>query len=60
VRIVTDVTGISRRQARGLLRKAGGSSKVAILMHARKLNRGEAVKRLKACGASLRRATEKE
>jgi N-acetylmuramic acid 6-phosphate etherase len=59
-RIVMTVTGLTREKAHSLLRRAGGSSKVAILMHERKLSRREALARLASCEGSLRRALMRE
>jgi N-acetylmuramic acid 6-phosphate etherase len=58
VRIVMEVTGVTRSQARALLKKARGWAKVAILMHFRKVDFGGARKLLAACGQSLRKAIE--
>ena len=57
-RIVMEVTGVTRPQARALLKKARGWAKVAILMHFRKVDFDGARKLLAACGQSLRRAIE--
>ena len=57
-RIVKEVTGISRPRARTLLRRAQGSTKVAILMHLKGLSCRDAHALLKRCNGSLRRALE--
>ena len=57
-RIVMRLARVSRRAARGLLDRAGGRVKVALLMHAANLSRPAAVRRLNRCGQSLRRAIE--
>ncbi|MCX5655841.1 MAG: N-acetylmuramic acid 6-phosphate etherase [Planctomycetota bacterium] len=59
-RIVMEVTGVTRPQARALLKKARGWAKVAILMHFRKVDFGGARKLLAACGQSLRKAIESQ
>ena len=59
-RIVMEVTGLNRRQARRLLSRAKGMVKVAVLMHRRDLTFGEARARLKRCGESLRAALEEK
>jgi N-acetylmuramic acid 6-phosphate etherase len=55
-RIVMAVTGLSRSSARRLLVRAGGRTKVAIVMHFRKMGRTEAARLLRRCNESLRRA----
>jgi len=57
-RIVMEVTGLSRRQARQLLGQAKGMVKVAILMDRWELTYEEARNRLKRCAGSLRAALE--
>jgi len=57
-RIVMDVTGVTRPQARTLLKKARGWAKVASVMHFRKVDFSGAKKLLAACGESLRKAIE--
>jgi len=57
-RIVMEVTGVTRPQARALLKKARGWAKVAILMHFRKVDFDGARKLLVSCGQSLRKAME--
>ncbi|MEN6335208.1 MAG: N-acetylmuramic acid 6-phosphate etherase [Phycisphaerales bacterium] len=58
LRIVTELTGLSRPKAKSLLQQAEGKVKPAIVMHFRKVDLSGAVKILKACGQSLRRAVE--
>jgi len=53
-----ELTGLSRRRARALLSRAEGAVKVAVVMHARDVSRGEARRRLARCGESLRAAME--
>ncbi|HUU31077.1 MAG TPA: N-acetylmuramic acid 6-phosphate etherase [Phycisphaerae bacterium] len=55
-RIVMEVTGAGRPQARTLLKRARGRAKVAILMHVGQVDFDEAQRLLRACGESLRRA----
>jgi len=55
-RIVMGITGLSRRGARALLRRADGRLKVALVMHLRDVARDEARKLLKAAGGMLRKA----
>jgi N-acetylmuramic acid 6-phosphate etherase len=57
-RIVTGLTGLGSAAARGLLRRAGGRPKLAVLMHARGLSAGAARRRLAAHGDDLRAALE--
>ena len=59
-RIVMNVTGLGRRQARAVLARADGRAKVAILMHLGGFGREEARKRLAECDQSLRRALSQE
>ncbi len=54
-RIVAEVAGIEREDARGLLERAGGSVKFAIVMHALGVDRDEAERRLDADGGVIRR-----
>ena len=54
-RIVAEVSGVSREDARVLLERAGGSVKLAIVMHALGVDRDEAQKRLDAGGGVVRR-----
>jgi N-acetylmuramic acid 6-phosphate etherase len=55
-RIVMDVTGLSRRRAQALLRRADGRVKAALVMHYRKVDLYEALRILKDADESLRRA----
>jgi len=57
-RIVMSVTGLTRPRARALLKRARGQTKVAIVMHHRRLDFAAARDRLKACDGSLRKAME--
>jgi N-acetylmuramic acid 6-phosphate etherase len=54
-RIVAEVCGIDRDAARALLADAGGSVKLAIVMHALGVSREEAERRLDAAGGVIRR-----
>jgi N-acetylmuramic acid 6-phosphate etherase len=58
LRIVTELTGLSRPKAKALLTRADGKVKFAVVMHFRKVNLAEAVEILNACGQSLRKAME--
>jgi len=58
VRIVMDVTGLSRSRARTLLRRAGGKVKPAIVMHSRRVDLSAALAILDECEQFLRRAIE--
>lgn len=53
-RIVVDVCGVSRDDARGVLTRAGGSVKVAIVMQRLGLDRQAAAKRLEQAGGRIR------
>ena len=55
-RIVMDVTGLSRRRAQALLKRAEGRVKAALLMHYRQVDLHEALRILDDAGQSLRRA----
>ncbi|MFN3467916.1 MAG: N-acetylmuramic acid 6-phosphate etherase, partial [Candidatus Brocadiales bacterium] len=55
-RIVMEVTGLSRGDSRGLLKKAHGQVKTALLMHLRRLSYREARRRLLLSGGFLRKA----
>jgi len=59
VRIVMEVTSLSRRAAQRLLERAGGKVKAAIVMHYRKVDLSEALKILEDCDQSLRQAIRK-
>ena len=54
-RIVAEVSGVSREEARALLERAGGSVKLAIVMHALSVDPTEAQNRLDAGGGIVRR-----
>jgi N-acetylmuramic acid 6-phosphate etherase len=54
-RIVSEVSAVSREQARALLERAGGSVKLAVVMHALGIERDEAQQRLDASGGIVRR-----
>ncbi len=56
-RILMEVCGIDRKQAYVLLREAGGSVKVAIVMHKLDLTREDAEAKLAEAGGAIRRAT---
>jgi N-acetylmuramic acid 6-phosphate etherase len=55
-RIVSEVTGLDRRSAGELLRRAGGGVKVALVMHFRKIGRQAAQRLLKEHKGFLREA----
>lgn len=59
IRIVAEITGLSKSKSDKLLKKAGGKVKVAIVMHFRKVDSQAAVEILNACGQSLRKAIAK-
>jgi N-acetylmuramic acid 6-phosphate etherase len=54
-RIVMEVCGVTREQARALLEQAGGRVKHAIVMHTLGLSHADAVERLDAVGGVIRR-----
>ena len=56
-RIVADVCAVDRDRARALLADADGRVKTAIVMHALRMNAGEAERALAAAGGVIRRAT---
>jgi N-acetylmuramic acid 6-phosphate etherase len=58
VRIVVEVTHLSRSRAAGLLARAQGKVKAAIVMHFRRTDLGGALKILDECDQFLRRAIE--
>ena len=58
-RIVMTVAGLDRSSASVLLKNAGGNAKVAIVMHALKINREDAVKKLAEHNGFVRKATKK-
>ncbi|MGA2265445.1 MAG: N-acetylmuramic acid 6-phosphate etherase [Phycisphaerae bacterium] len=55
-RIIREVTGLDRRAADALLRRAGGGVKVAVVMHVRKVGRRDAQRLLKRHKGFLRAA----
>ena len=59
VRIVSEITGLSKTKAVSLLKKANGKVKAAIVMHYRKVNLKQAENILDKYGQSLRKAIEK-
>jgi len=59
-RIVCQVTGVSREEARDLLERAGGRAKAAIVMHRRGVDLAEADRLLEEAGGMLRRVIERE
>jgi N-acetylmuramic acid 6-phosphate etherase len=59
IRIVSEMTGLSKTKAAGLLKKANGKVKTAIVMHFRKVNLKQAENILDKRGQSLRKAIEK-
>jgi N-acetylmuramic acid 6-phosphate etherase len=58
VRIVMELTHLSRARARALLARAEGKVKPALVMHFRKVDLPGALRILDECGQSLRRAME--
>ena len=54
-RIVSEVCGVTRDQARALLKEAGGSVKLAIVMQKRRISVAEARAALEAAGGVIRR-----
>lgn len=54
-RIVAEVSGLARPDARALLERAGGSVKLAIVMHALGVERHEAERQLADAGGVIRR-----
>ena len=58
VRIVMEITGLSRAAAGRLLERAGGKVKTAIVMHFRKVDMPAAGRILDQSGQFLRRAIE--
>jgi len=60
VRIVMEVTSLSRRAAQRLLEKAEGKLKVAIVMHYRDVDSMEALEILDDCDQSLRKAIRRK
>jgi N-acetylmuramic acid 6-phosphate etherase len=57
-RIVAEVCALSRPDARALLDRAGGRVKLAIVMHALGVERGEAERRLAEAGGVIRRVVD--
>ena len=60
VRIVMEVTSLSRHAAKRLLDRADGKVKVAIVMYYRKVDLSEALKLLDDCDQSLRKAIQRK
>ncbi|MHC4744793.1 MAG: N-acetylmuramic acid 6-phosphate etherase [Planctomycetota bacterium] len=58
IRIVMELTGLSRAKARKLLAAADGRVKTAIVMHFRQVDKSEAVRILEESGQLLRKAIE--
>ena len=58
VRIVMELTGLSRPRARTLLKRANGRLKHAVVMHFRKVDLHGAMRILDQCDQSLRKAIE--
>ena len=56
LRIVSQMTGLSRIRAANLLKSAKGKVKAAIVMHFRNVDLQGAVRILNQCGQSLRKA----
>jgi N-acetylmuramic acid 6-phosphate etherase len=56
VRIVVQMTGLSRARAVKLLKRAEGKVKAAIVMHFRKINLRQTLDILDECRQSLRKA----
>ena len=54
-RIVSEVSAVSREEARTLLERAGGSVKLAVVMHALAVDKQEAQRRLDAGAGGVRR-----
>jgi N-acetylmuramic acid 6-phosphate etherase len=59
VRIVSEMTGLSKANSAKLLKKATGKVKAAIVMHFRRANLNQAQDILNKCGQSLRKAVRK-
>ena len=55
-RIVATLTGVGRDDAMNLLRQADGRVKVAVVMHRKQVDAGEALRLLETSGGSLRAA----
>jgi N-acetylmuramic acid 6-phosphate etherase len=58
VRIVMELTGVSRPRAKALLQRADGRLKPAVVMHFRKVDLLGATRILNDCDQSLRKAIE--
>lgn len=58
LRIVMELTGLSRPRARTLLKRADGNLKPAVVMHFRNVDLQGATQILRDCGQSLRKAIE--
>jgi N-acetylmuramic acid 6-phosphate etherase len=58
VRIVTELTGLSRQRAQTLLKRADGQLKPAVVMHFRRVDLQGATRILDGCNQSLRSAIE--
>jgi N-acetylmuramic acid 6-phosphate etherase len=58
LRIVMEMTNLSRSDARRLLARAQGRVKAAIVMHFRQTNLASALKILEECNQFLRKAIE--
>jgi N-acetylmuramic acid 6-phosphate etherase len=54
-RIVSEVSGVTREEARHLINRAGGSVKLAIIMHALGVDRDEAERRIEWGNGVVRR-----
>jgi len=59
VRIVSEMTGLSKANSAKLLKKATGKVNAAIVMHFRRANLNQAQDILNKCGQSLRKAVRK-
>jgi len=59
IRIVSEMTGLSKSDSARLIKKANGKVKTAIVMHFRNVDSQKAIKILNTCGQSLRKAIEK-
>lgn len=58
IRIVAELTGLSKPKANALLRRAGGKVKIAVVMVYRKCDAQKAAEILDKCGQSLRLAIQ--
>jgi N-acetylmuramic acid 6-phosphate etherase len=58
VRIVMELTHLSRRQAQALLQRAEGKVKAAVVMHFRRVDLPGALRILDECDQFLRKAIE--